>query len=77
MFGDSEGLSSPRAYFRVLSNNRVSAGMRNAVVAYFLLASVIGLGPAAGAECPGNPGALGVSRTIVVDPTEHTQLGAL
>lgn len=77
MFGDSEGLSSPRAYFRVLSNNRVSVGMRNAVVAYCLLASVIGLGPAAGAECPGNPGALGVSRTIVVDPTEHTQLGAL
>jgi peptidoglycan/xylan/chitin deacetylase (PgdA/CDA1 family) len=51
--------------------------MRNAAVAYCLLASIIGLGPAAGAECPGNPGALGVSRTIVVDPTEHALLGAL
>jgi peptidoglycan-N-acetylglucosamine deacetylase len=51
--------------------------MRNAVVAYCLLASVVGLGPAAGAECPGNPDALGVSRTIVVDPTEHALLGAL
>ena len=51
--------------------------MRNAAIAYCLLASAIGLGPAAGAECPGNPGALGVSRTIVVDPSEHAQLGAL
>jgi peptidoglycan/xylan/chitin deacetylase (PgdA/CDA1 family) len=55
--------------------------MRNTIAAYGVLASVIGLGlslgPAAGAECPGNPGALGVSRTIVVDPTEHALLGAL
>jgi peptidoglycan/xylan/chitin deacetylase (PgdA/CDA1 family) len=29
------------------------------------------------ADCPGNPGALGVSRTIAVDPTEHRLLGAL
>jgi peptidoglycan/xylan/chitin deacetylase (PgdA/CDA1 family) len=35
------------------------------------------LGPAAAAECPGNPGALGVSRTIVVDPSEHGLLGSL
>ena len=28
-------------------------------------------------ECPGNPNALGTSRTIVVDPTEHPRLGGM
>jgi len=28
-------------------------------------------------ECPGNPDALGTSRTIVVDPTEHPRLGSM
>jgi len=48
--------------------------MRNTVAAYFLLTSLMGIGTAAGAECP--PDALGTSRTIVVDPTEHVRLGA-
>jgi peptidoglycan-N-acetylglucosamine deacetylase len=47
--------------------------MRSAAAAYFMLASLIGLGTAVAAECP--PGALGTSRTIVVDPTEHVRLG--
>jgi peptidoglycan-N-acetylglucosamine deacetylase len=47
--------------------------MRSVAAAYFMLASLIGLGTAAAAECP--PGALGTSRTIVVDPTEHVRLG--
>ena len=38
--------------------------MRSVAAAYFMLASLIGLGTAAAAECP--PGALGTSRTIVV-----------
>jgi peptidoglycan/xylan/chitin deacetylase (PgdA/CDA1 family) len=29
------------------------------------------------AECPGNPNALGTSRTIVVDPVEHPKLGTM
>lgn len=33
--------------------------------------------PPAPAECPGNPDALGTSRTIVVDPTEHPRLGTM
>lgn len=33
--------------------------------------------PAAATECPGNPDALGTSRTIVVDPTEHPRLGSM
>ncbi|MEA2903131.1 MAG: peptidoglycan-N-acetylglucosamine deacetylase [Alphaproteobacteria bacterium] len=49
--------------------------MRSIVAAGFLLASVFGAGAAFAADCPGNPGALGVSRTIVVDPTEHPMLG--
>src|SRR5215813_1802936 len=49
--------------------------MRSAFTAYFVLACVVGLGAASAAECPGNPNALGVSRTIVVDPTEHPRLG--
>jgi peptidoglycan/xylan/chitin deacetylase (PgdA/CDA1 family) len=31
--------------------------------------------PALAAECPGNPDALGTSRVISVDPTEHTRIG--
>jgi peptidoglycan-N-acetylglucosamine deacetylase len=48
--------------------------MRSTVVAYFLLASLIGMGAAGAAECPAD--ALGVSRTIVVDPSEHVRLGS-
>src|SRR5689334_17636466 len=51
--------------------------MRHALVAYCLLASLAGLGTASAADCPGNPNALGTSRTIAVDPTEHPLLGVL
>src|SRR5215470_4957664 len=49
--------------------------MRSTIVASVLLASVTGLGAANAAECP--PGALGVSRTIVVDPSAHARLGSM
>ncbi len=32
---------------------------------------------AAGVDCPGNPDALGTSRTLVVDPAEHPRLGSM
>jgi peptidoglycan/xylan/chitin deacetylase (PgdA/CDA1 family) len=35
------------------------------------------MGWAQAAECPGHPGALGVSRTIVLNPAEHPRLGTL
>src|SRR5271170_1963241 len=35
------------------------------------------VGAAVGAECPGNPDAIGTSRTIVVDPVEHPRLGSM
>jgi peptidoglycan/xylan/chitin deacetylase (PgdA/CDA1 family) len=47
--------------------------MRSAVTAAVMLAFLLGVGAASAAECP--PGAMGVSRTIVVDPSEHSRLG--
>jgi peptidoglycan/xylan/chitin deacetylase (PgdA/CDA1 family) len=50
--------------------------MRSAVAFFGLLAAtIVAAAPATAAECPGNPGALGTSRTIVVDPTQHNLLG--
>jgi peptidoglycan/xylan/chitin deacetylase (PgdA/CDA1 family) len=48
-------------------------GLTPVVLAVALLAA----GGAVGAECPGNPDALGTSRTIVVDPLEHPRLGSM
>jgi len=45
-----------------------------AAVPVLVLASIA---PAAASSCPGNPNALGTSRTIVVDPTEHRLLGTM
>jgi peptidoglycan/xylan/chitin deacetylase (PgdA/CDA1 family) len=44
------------------------------IAAAIAAASFIAVGTAGAAECP--PGAMGVSRTIVVDPTEHSRLGS-
>jgi peptidoglycan/xylan/chitin deacetylase (PgdA/CDA1 family) len=49
--------------------------MRSAVALYGLLATLIVAAPVSASECPGNPGALGTSRTIVVDPSVHNLLG--
>jgi peptidoglycan/xylan/chitin deacetylase (PgdA/CDA1 family) len=48
--------------------------MRHTVAAYVLLASLVATGTAGADECPA--GALGVSRTLVVDPNEHVRLGS-
>jgi peptidoglycan/xylan/chitin deacetylase (PgdA/CDA1 family) len=42
-----------------------------------MLATGIAAAPAAAADCPGNPGALGTSRTLVVDPKEHMRIGTM
>lgn len=34
-------------------------------------------GPADAGTCPGNPAALGTSRTLVVDPAEHPRIGTM
>src|SRR3981081_2147601 len=59
---------------RALSGN----GARQAAVLLLgMLASVIPAGSAAAADCAGNPGALGTSRTLVVDPREHARIGTM
>jgi peptidoglycan/xylan/chitin deacetylase (PgdA/CDA1 family) len=51
--------------------------MRRSFAAYVLAASIAAIGVAQAADCAGNPNALGVSRTIVLDPTQHPRLGTL
>jgi peptidoglycan/xylan/chitin deacetylase (PgdA/CDA1 family) len=41
------------------------------------LALLLSVAGHAAADCPGNPDALGTSRTIVVDPTEHGRIGTM
>jgi peptidoglycan/xylan/chitin deacetylase (PgdA/CDA1 family) len=48
-------------------------GMLRAAAICLLLA---GGTSAYAADCPGNPGAIGISRTIVVDPAEHPRVGS-
>ncbi len=45
--------------------------------AIICLLALCATGAVRAAECPGNPDALGTSRVIVVDPTEHTRLGTM
>jgi peptidoglycan/xylan/chitin deacetylase (PgdA/CDA1 family) len=46
-----------------------------------LCVGVLTIGAAAGSasagDCPGNPAALGTSRTLVVDPSEHPRIGTM
>ena len=48
-----------------------------AVLALGMLAAGIAAGSASAADCPGNLGALGTSRTLVVDPREHPRIGTM
>src|SRR5271163_3015199 len=50
--------------------------MQRAIPA-MLAATLLTVGAAAASECPGNPDAIGTSRTIVVDPLEHPRLGSM
>src|ERR1700709_362928 len=50
---------------------------RHAAVLLLGMASGIVAGPALAADCPGNPGALGTSRTLVVDPRKHPRSGPM
>ena len=43
----------------------------------FGLLTAISVHPAAAADCPGHPDALGTSRTLVVDPREHPRIGTM
>src|SRR5947209_17310682 len=56
---------------------RISRARHTAVLLLSMLAAAIAAGSAAAADCPGNPGALGTSRTLVVDPREHPRIGTM
>jgi peptidoglycan/xylan/chitin deacetylase (PgdA/CDA1 family) len=51
--------------------------MRRVCAISCVLGSLVAFGPAVAGECPGNPNALGTSRTIVVDPSRHVRLGSV
>jgi peptidoglycan-N-acetylglucosamine deacetylase len=55
------------------------AGVRTRQWAVLCLGLLIGIAPrvASAADCPGHPGALGTSRTLVVDPREHSRIGTM
>jgi peptidoglycan/xylan/chitin deacetylase (PgdA/CDA1 family) len=57
----------------------VPALIRGLGLAFGLSATLLtcAIAPASAADCPGNPNALGTSRTLVVDPTEHTRVGTM
>jgi peptidoglycan-N-acetylglucosamine deacetylase len=54
----------------------VRAGRRIAAFAFGAVACFAS-GAALAADCPGNPNALGTSRTLVVDPREHPRIGTM
>jgi peptidoglycan/xylan/chitin deacetylase (PgdA/CDA1 family) len=61
-------------------SGRVAGGLRGRIfgAAVFLVPTIFVPAFAAAAEtCPGHPDALGTSRTIVVDPTEHPNVGTM
>src|ERR1700761_5287859 len=55
------------------------AGVRVRQCAVLGLGLFIGIGPqvASAADCPGHPGAMGTSRTLVVDPRQHPRIGTM
>jgi peptidoglycan/xylan/chitin deacetylase (PgdA/CDA1 family) len=56
---------------------RIKLGLCRILAFVLLLPFLFGMERAEAAECPGHPGALGVSRTIVLNPAEHPRLGTL
>jgi peptidoglycan/xylan/chitin deacetylase (PgdA/CDA1 family) len=60
--------------------NRLTGRALRKAALYFSLSTLAGAGlaqPALAAACPGNPDALGTSRTLVVDPMEHPRIGTM
>jgi peptidoglycan/xylan/chitin deacetylase (PgdA/CDA1 family) len=67
---------------RTEDNNRRAGIGRGAAktsmrTALAIAAWLAGAAASIAADCPGNPGALGTSRVIAVDPTEHPRIGTM
>jgi peptidoglycan-N-acetylglucosamine deacetylase len=55
----------------------LGAALSLAVLPLGALTCIAAAQPASAADCPGHPDALGISRTLVVDPREHTKIGTM
>jgi peptidoglycan/xylan/chitin deacetylase (PgdA/CDA1 family) len=55
----------------------IQAARHAAALLLLLSGTCVAALPASAAECPGNPAALGTSRTLVVDPNEHRRIGTM
>jgi peptidoglycan/xylan/chitin deacetylase (PgdA/CDA1 family) len=55
----------------------IEAARRAAALLLLLSGTCVAAMPASAADCPGNPEALGTSRTLVVDPNEHRRIGTM
>src|SRR3954468_828195 len=55
----------------------IQPALRVALALSGILSASLAAMPAFAADCPGNPGALGTSRTLVVDPREHPRIGTM
>ncbi len=65
----SDGLDMRQAKTRSLSARLTMLGI--------IIAVTFGASATFAADCPGNPDALGTSRTIVIDPKEHPRIGTM
>jgi peptidoglycan-N-acetylglucosamine deacetylase len=61
----------------MLGTSPMICAVKRSLAALALFFAVGGAGVAVAADCPGNPDALGTSRTIAVDPAEHPRIGAM
>ena len=61
----------------MIGNVRVGVRTRHWAALCLGLLTGISAQTASAADCPGHPGALGTSRTLVVDPREHPRIGTM
>ncbi|EJW12714.1 putative polysaccharide deacetylase precursor protein [Rhodovulum sp. PH10] len=81
VFAVPSGRAAPAGRVRLPAGGPRRRGLRAALlaaVAALPLAAALAAAPAqADTACPGNPDALGTSRVLVVDPTEHPLVGMM
>src|ERR1044071_885863 len=56
---------------------KVQAARHAAALLSGVFTAAVIAAPASAVDCPGNPGALGTSRTLVVDPADHPRIGTM
>src|SRR3954469_5716565 len=66
-----------RCFMTTSGSPPVSYGARLWLLVCLGLLGGLSARPAAAAECPGHPDAIGISRVLVVDPREHPRIGSM